>query len=328
MTATRRPPLGVRLLRALRTEPDWAALTAGELERFRDAENRRRSARLTRLVSGFPDRRARIAWQQLTLPDRHLRVRVYRPASPAGEPLPLIVHVHGGGFVGTAVQCDWISSHVAASLPAVVVSVEHRLISPRVPLAAAVDDGWDVLRCVVGDAAQWGVDPRRVAVFGESAGGAVAAMAAIRARDAGLPLRGQVLVNPCTDLTPAALDYPSMTEHADSPMLTVAQMRLFVRLAVPDGSDPQAVSPLRAGDLSGLAPALVVVPLVDPVADQGRAYAGRLREAGTPAQVCEHPGAPHAFLSMPGLVPQARDARARITTFLRQQLAVQPALSE
>jgi acetyl esterase/lipase len=100
-------------------------------------------------------------------------------------------------------------------------------------MLAAVDDGWDALRHVVQHAARWGVDPARTAVFGESAGSMVTALAAIRARDSGLPLRAQVLVNPCTDLTSTMLDHPSITQHADSPTLTVEQIRLFHRLAVP-----------------------------------------------------------------------------------------------
>ncbi|MEV0725762.1 alpha/beta hydrolase fold domain-containing protein [Micromonospora purpureochromogenes] len=118
-----------------------------------------------------------------------------------------------------------------------------------------------------------------------------------------------------------AFDYASMSEHATSPTLTVTQMELFRRLAVPEGADPRAVSPLYADDLSGLAPALVVVPTLDPVADHGRTYAERLREAGTPARLTEHPGATHAFLSMPGVVPQAKPARTEIVEFLRGRLA-------
>jgi acetyl esterase len=189
-----------------------------------------------------------------------------------------------------------------------------------VPLSAAVADGWDVLQHVVQHATQWGIDPARVAVFGESAGSMVTALAAIRARDSGLALRAQVLVNPCVDLTLTVFDYPSMSEHANSPTLTVTQMRLFRRLAVPDGADPRAVSPLYADNLGGMAPALVVVPTLDPVADHGRTYAARLRAAGTPVQVTEHPGATHAFLSMPGVVPQAKAARTEIAGFLRGRL--------
>jgi acetyl esterase len=326
-TGTRQPPLGIRLLQAVRNEPDWLTMPAEALDAYREAENRKRSSALIRVVSGVPARGVAIGWQRVTLPDRVLSVRVYRPSPGRGDPvagkagLPLVLHVHGGGFVGTAAQSDWINSYLAGRLPAVVMSVEHRLVSALVPLSAAVDDGWDVLRHVIERAAQWGVDPARAAVFGESAGSMITALAAIRAKQSELPLRAQVLVNPCVDLTSTAFDYASMKEHANSPTLTVALMELFRRLAVPEGADPRAVSPLYADDLSGLAPALVVVPTVDPVADHGRAYAERLREAGTPVRLTEHPGAPHAFLSMPGLVPQARTARTEIIEFLGGRLA-------
>lgn len=326
LTRTERPPLGVRLMHALGKEPDWPAMTAGELAALRDAVNRKRASRLARLITGFPDHGAAIEWREAALPGRELRVRVYRPSPARGGEgadrpgLPLVLHVHGGGFVGTAVQSDWVNSHLAARLPAVVVSVEHRLLDPETPLSAAVDDGWDVLRHVVRHADQWGVDPARTAVFGESTGSLITALAAIRARDSGPLLRAQVLVNAAVDLTSAGFEHASMRRHADSPALTMAQMRLFERLAVPPGTDPRAVSPLHAGDLSGLAPALVVVPTVDPVADHGRCYAERLRAAGTPVRLTEYPGATHAFLSMPTLVPQAKAARAEITGFLREAL--------
>jgi acetyl esterase len=219
------------------------------------------------------------------------------------------------------VQSDWINSHLAARLPGLVVSVEHRLLDTQTPLAAAIDDGWDVLRRVRQDAARWGIDPARTAVFGESCGGLISALAAIRAREADLPLRAQVLVNPAVDATDTMLDYASVTEHARTPTLAVPQLQLFQRLAVPPGSNPHALSPLYADSLSGLAPALVVVPTLDPIADHGRRYAERLLKSGTPARLAEHRGAPHAFLSMPGLAPQAKAARAEIVEFLRGQLS-------
>jgi len=316
-----RPPLGIRLLSALEKDPDWAAMTDGELVAYRDAVNRKRASRLARLITGFPARGAVIEWREVALPGRELRVRVYRPARGRRGGLPLVLHVQGGGFVGTAVQSDWVNSHLAARLPAVVVSVEHRLIDAETALPAVVDDGWDVLRHVTRHAGQWGVDQTRTAVFGESTGGLVAALAAIRAGKSGPALRAQVLVNPAAGLTSAGFEHASMSRYADSPTLTMPQMRFLQRLAVPPGADPRTVSPLHAGDLAGLAPALVVVPTIDPLADQGRCYAGRLREAGTPVRLTEYPGATHAFLSMPGVVPQAKAARAEITGFLREALA-------
>jgi acetyl esterase len=131
----------------------------------------------------------------------------------------------------------------------------------------------------------------------------------------------QVLVNACVDLTSTVYDCPSMTRYADSPTLTRAQMELFLRLAVPDGTDSRPLSPLYADDLGALAPALVIVPTFDPMADHGRRYAQRLQEAGTPARLTEHRGATHSFLSMPRVVPQVRPARAEILGYLQRRLA-------
>ncbi|MGB8945986.1 MAG: alpha/beta hydrolase [Streptomyces sp.] len=313
-TATERPP-----------EPDWLAMTAEELLAYRDAENRFRASAEARTFTGDPDPGATINWREVALPGREIPVRVYRPsASPPSEGrtgLPLVLHVHGGGFVGTAVQCDWANSYVAAQLPAVVVSVEHRLVAQDTPLSAAVDDGWDVLQYVVRHAAQWGIDPARTAVFGESCGALISALAAIRSREAGLALRAQVLVNPAVDVTETLFDHASITEYAHTPFLGLPQLRLFQRLAVPPGSDPRALSPLYADHLKGLAPALVVVPTHDPLADHGRRYAERLQAAGTPARLTEYPGAGHAFLSVPAVAPQAGAARTEILEFLRTALA-------
>src|SRR5262249_39449741 len=161
-------------------------------------------------------------------------------------------HVHGGGFMGSAPQSDWLNSYLAARLRAVVVSVEHRLLAPGISLSAVVDDGWDVLRHIVGHAVEWGVDPARTAVVGEGSGALVVALAAIRARESGLFLRAQVLVNPALDVTEKALDYASVAEHAHTPTLSVERLQAFLRLAVPPGTDPRSVSPLRAKDLGGL----------------------------------------------------------------------------
>ncbi|WP_084528837.1 alpha/beta hydrolase [Nocardia crassostreae] len=316
-----RPPRGIRLLAPLQRDPDWGSMSPEDLAAYSSTANRKASSRLLRVITGFPDRGATIGWQEVTLADRTLRVRVYRPRRDGGAALPLVVHVHGGGFAGTAPQSDWANSHFAARLPAVVVSVEHRLLAPGISLRAVADDCWDVLRNVVEHATEWGIDPARVAVAGESTGALVSALAAIRAGSSGLELRAQVLVNPVTDLTEAMFDYPSMTHYADSAMLSIPKLRLFQRLAVPPGTDPRPLSPLHAATLSDLAPALVVVPTVDPVADHGRRYAERLRESGTPAVLSEHRGATHAFLATPGVVPQAAVARARITEFLRARLA-------
>ncbi|MFJ8444184.1 alpha/beta hydrolase [Kitasatospora griseola] len=301
--------------------PDFDTITTEELLAYREAENRYRASAAARAILGEPDPDAAIEWQESALPGRDLPVRVYRPAAGRSAVLPLVVHVHGGGFMGTATQCDWTSSHLAARLPALVVSVEHRLLAPDSPLTDAADDGWDVLDNLLRRADEWGVDPSRTAVFGESLGALISALTAIRARRAGVELRAQVLVNPVVDVTGAALDRPSMAAYAATPTLTLPQLRFVQRLAAPPGTDAAALSPLHAADLGGLAPALVVVPTHDPVADHGRRYAERLRAAGTPVRLSEYPGAGHAFLTLPGLESQAETARTEILAFLRDALA-------
>jgi acetyl esterase len=304
-------------------EPDFETTTTEELIAYREAENRFRASSQARTILGEPDAGATIDWHQVALPGRDLPVRVYRPVQTGANRtgLPLVVHVHGGGFVGTAAQCDWATSHLAANLPAVVVSVEHRLVAPDSPVANAADDGWDVLQHVLRHPAQWGIDPARTAVFGESFGGLISALTAIRAREAGLRLKAQVLVNPAVDLTKTMFDYPSIAEYAYSPTRALPLLRFLQRLAIPPETDARAYSPLHADNLSGLAPALVVVPTQDALADHGRRHADRLWTAGTSVRLTEYPGARHAFLTLPGVEPQAVAARAEIFEFLREALA-------
>jgi acetyl esterase len=308
--------------------PDWLSITDDELVTYRTAENRFRASAAARVATGEPDPAATISWETVLLPDRELPLRVHRPAPEvaARTDLPLVLHVHGGGFVGTAVQSDWVNSHLAVRLSAVVISVEHRLLDRDTPLSAAADDGWDVLQHVVRHAGRWGIDPSRVAVFGESCGGLICALAAIRAARTGMRLRAQVLVNPAVDVTETMLENPSVAEHGDSPALCVPQLQLVRRLGVPPDGDARAVSPLHADGHDGLAPALVLVPTHDPLADQGRRYAQLLAAAGTPTRMREHYGAPHAFLSTPGLAPHAQRARVEIREFLRPALAPDLAL--
>jgi acetyl esterase len=309
-------PLGTRILRDAR---DWEALTDDQVIAARENANRAASSRAARIVTGLPDRRARIKQATIDLPGRRLMLRVHRPKH-ADPKLPLIVSFHGGGFIaGTAAQNDWLNSHLAARCPALVISVEYRL-APQHPLPQPVEDGYDTLVRLVEDAIGWGIDPAAVAVMGESAGGTIAALIALRARKDGPPLRAQVLNYPSTDWTETMADYPSITENADNPTLPLSRLRAARKLSVPSTLDPRSVSPVKSEDLAGLPPTLVVTAALDPVADHGRRYVERLREDGTDARLSCYPKAIHSFLSTPGLVPAARPARREILAFLRGRL--------
>ncbi|GAA0348634.1 alpha/beta hydrolase [Actinoallomurus spadix] len=317
MAASGKAPLRARLI--LRDSLDWETLTADQVIALRGKVNRLRASRKARIITGLPDRGARIEEHTIDLPGRRLTLRVHRPKD-AGRPLPLILSFHGGGFiVGTAAQNDWLNSHLAARCPAVVVSVEYRL-APEHPLPEPVDDGYDTLVRLVDDPFGWGIDPAAVAVLGESAGGTLAALVALRARVDGPPLHAQVLAYPSTDWTEDMADYPSVTANAGHPGLSVSEWRMSRRLSVPPTLDPRSVSPVRFDDLTGLPPTLVVTGALDPGDDHGRRYAERLRADGTDARATRYPRAVHGFLSMPGLIPDARPARREILGFLRERL--------
>ncbi|WP_431971981.1 alpha/beta hydrolase fold domain-containing protein [Nocardia sp. bgisy134] len=312
-------PLGVRILSALSTEPDWDSITPAQVIEVREAQHRKRRSALGKIVTGRPDRGALITTHTLPLPGRRLSARVYRPAQ-GGSALPLIVAFHGGGLIlGAPDQDDWLLSHLAAECPAVVVSVDYRL-APEHPVPAPVEDAYDSVSHIVDEAARWEADPTRIALLGASAGATLAALTAIRAVELGLPVRAQVLINPQLDWTERVFEYPSFTENADSPTATPANCRAVQRIALPESFDPRAISPVHSDDLAGLAPTLVQAVGTDPLEDQAPAYAERLRHAGVEATLTRYPEAVHAFLSMPGLVPAARPARAEILAFLRRHL--------
>ncbi|MEU4393586.1 alpha/beta hydrolase [Kribbella sp. NPDC023855] len=312
-------PLRMRILAALSPAPDWDSITPAQVIEYREALHRKRSSALVGLVTGRPDRGARITTHALELPGRRLDVRVYQPEQ-GGSGLPLIIAFHGGGFItGTPDQDDWLLSHVAANCPAVVASVDYRL-APEHPVPAAVDDAYEATDRLVAEAARWGADPARTVVLGSSAGATLAALTSIRAAELGTPLHAQVLINPQLDWTDSVFQFPSFTENADAPTATPANCRAVKRIAIPASFDPRTISPLRHDNLAGLPPALIQSAGLDTLEDQAPAFAERLRQAGVDVTLTRYPRATHAFLSMSGVVPAAHPARAEILTFLRSQL--------
>lgn len=219
-----------------------------------------------------------VADQAVAAAGRRIPVRVYRPA--ADMPRPGIVFCHGGGWVqGNLDTHDGAAAGLADGIGAVVVSVDYRL-APEHPYPAAFDDSDAVLRHVAANAAAFGIDPARLAVAGDSAGGNLAAAAALAARDRGGPkLKAQLLVYPCLS---SDLAFPSYAEYAAGPFLTTEAMRTYWSLylgAALGAKDPLA-TPLAADDLSGLPPTFITVARHDPVRDDGARYAERLRAAG------------------------------------------------
>ena len=254
-------------------------------------------------------------------PDGPLPVRVYRPDG-AAVPAPVVVFFHGGGWVlGSIATHDATCRGLANRTGAVYVSVDYRL-APEHPYPAAPEDCYAATCWVVDHAADLGVDPGRLAVAGDSAGGNLAAVVCQMARDrSGPAIAFQLLVYPVTDLD---LDrWPSMEENADGPLLTREGMDWFARHYVgtlPFTGDPYA-APIRAADLSGLPPAYVATAGHDPLRDEGAGYAEALAAAGVTVGYDNCATMIHGFVGFADVVPAAGEARDRIAAALAAGLA-------
>jgi len=235
-------------------------------------------------------------------PDGPLEIRVYRPSAANDSPVPTLVYAHGGGWV----FCD-LDSHdnlcrdFANRLPAVVVSVHYRRASEEGRWPAAAEDMYAATVWAADHVAELGGDPNALLVGGDSAGGNLAAVTALMARDRGGPhLAGQLLLYP---VLAADFDTPSYRQFGRGYYNPRPALQWYWDQYVPavaDRSNPYA-SPLHAADLSGLPPMVAVIAGHDPLRDEGRAYAEALRRAGVPTQVCYFEGGVHGFMTMPTL---------------------------
>ena len=247
-----------------------------------------------------------------------LPARLYRPRPGT---LPLLVYFHGGGWVlGSVALSDNYCRALANASGCAVLSVEYRL-APEHRYPAAADDAYAATRWSAGHAAALGIDPGRIAVGGSSAGGNLAAVASLMAREQGGPrIALQLLHIPVTDHDFAR---PSYQRYATGHGLTRDGMRWFWDHYEPDiarRNEPHA-SPLRATDFRGLPPAIVVTAECDPLRDEGKDYADRLRAAGVPVTYLEYAGMVHSFMGWSSAVPIGRRAFSEMGAALRKALA-------
>jgi len=254
-------------------------------------------------------------------PGGPIPVRLYRPAGPVDGPPPLLVWLHGGGWVlGDLATADGTARLLSNGSGAVVASVDYPL-APEHPYPALHEACYAAVRWLAEHASAIGADPGRVAVGGDSAGGNLAAVVSLLARDLGGPdLAFQLLVYPCTD---ALMSHPSMVENAEGFFLTRSAMRWFYGHylgSAQDAAKEPTVSPLYADDLSGLPPALIITAEFDPLRDEGEAYGRRLQEAGIPTAVSRYDGQIHGFLGLTMALDGGKRAMREACVALRSAL--------
>jgi acetyl esterase len=245
--------------------------------------------------------------------------RIYAPAGVA-DPAPCVLYLHGGAFIkGSLESGDVVAWGVADQTKAVVVSIDYRL-APEHPFPAALEDCYATLTYMAASGADFGIDPRRIAVWGDSAGGNLAAALCLLTRDRGGPaIVAQALTYPClTD----ELTAPSYRTYATSPGLATATMESAwdQYLAGDRPTRNPYAAPLKAQNLRGLPPAHIHVAEIDPLADDGRAYAERLVAAGTSVKLRLAKRMIHGFLRARFDGPDAAAEFAAPCGFLRRQL--------
>lgn len=258
--------------------------------------------------------------EQLTVPTRAgaIQARLYRADDFQGGDRPAVVYLHGGGFVlGTVDGADELCRAIAAGSGWTVVSLDYRL-APENPYPAALEDCLDAYAWLARTAPELGIDPERIAVGGDSAGGNLAAALCLHRRDEGSPLPvAQVLAYPAVD---GSFSSPSWAEFADAPLLSTADARWFWNLYVGPGNraDDHLAAPMRAKSLCGLPPALILTAEVDPIRDDAEEYAARLRRDGVPVSLTRYAGVFHGFITEISAFAQARQAVDEVCLHLRE----------
>jgi acetyl esterase/lipase len=295
---------------------------AAKVEIFREGDppevSRRTSKEKSRLFRSRPPAMAQVLEREVPVPSHVIPLRVYVPGS---EPVyPVTVYYHGGGwFLSDLDTHDVVCRKLALASSSIVVSVYYRL-APENPFPAAVDDAFSAVFWVSRNAASFGGDPSRIAVAGDSAGGNLAAVVTLLARERKEPrIACQVLFYPATDMS--RFDTQSHRDFSDGYFLTRKYIEIFRDLYARDPNDwtNPYFSPLLEPDLATLPPAVVVTAEFDPLRDEGEAYAARLAAAGVPVVAKRYDGIIHGFLTLDRLFPEADAAIALAGTELKRR---------
>ena len=261
----------------------------------------------------------------VALPGRTLRLRRYSPVVHGwAEPQPALLYFHGGGFtIGSVETHDRVCRELARLSGATVFSLDYRL-APEHRFPAAVDDAFDTLGWLRAEAVALAIDPVRLAVGGDSAGGTLAAACALHARDRGWPLALQLLIYPGLASEQAT---ESHGRFANGYLLDTETVQWFFSHYLRDHADrlDWRFAPLAARDLSRVAPAFMALAEYDPLVDEGVAFAQRLRSAGVAVDCRVYPGMIHAFFQHAGFVPRARQAHREAADALAAALGCTPA---
>lgn len=249
---------------------------------------------------------------------KDITIRVYRPTME--KHLPVIVYYHGGGFVINDLDThEGICRLLAKNNQAVVVSVDYRL-APEFKFPIPANDCYDATVWVAENAEQLGIDPQRLVVMGDSAGGNLATVVAMMAKEQkSIDIVAQVLIYPCTD---GRLQQPSVTKNGKGLLLTKDLMQWFMEhyLDTPEDVNHPYFSPLLAEDVTNLPPAFIMTAQYDPLVDEGRLYAEKLQAAGVPTEYTMYKGMIHAFFGFTRLTKVALRAQEDISVFLEPHL--------
>lgn len=256
-------------------------------------------------------------------PAGEIAIRRYRPESLSVTPAPTLIYFHGGGWVlGDLDSHDRICRQLAARSGCQLIAVDYRL-APEHPMPASSEDAMAAFEWLTTNAAELDIDPERVAVAGDSAGGHLSAVVALAARNHGWPLAFQALIYPATDLRGAARHYPSRSRNGQVPPLTAEFMDWFGRHAVDEATDTSEwrVSPLMAESLAGVAPALVLTAGADVLMDEGALYATRLRDDAVACDHAHFPGVIHGSIEMFAWLAVTTTMLDRVADGVRRALA-------